>query len=203
MKATHFLLLLIVLLVVVFFPLRILQFVTLLYIAVLAFSFVYARIISRYVTVRRKDRILRAHRFDPMEITLIVENRGPLPVAYLNLVDEQNHFFASEPGNFLISLHPGERKILRYSIESQQRGQYSVGPVLIQGSDPFWILLFRHAHSEGKNISSIVTVCPLFRIIKAFQEGLLGFMCQFGIFFFIGTFTKNTRNIGGDLSTTP
>ena len=91
MKSSHLLLILVVLFVVLFFPLRTLQFVALLYAAVLGLSFAYAHIISRYVTVRRKDRVLRAHRFDSMEIILIVENRGPLPVPYLNLVDQLPH----------------------------------------------------------------------------------------------------------------
>ncbi|MBA7563170.1 hypothetical protein ES708_04823 [subsurface metagenome] len=47
MKASHILLFLILLVVVFFFPLRILQFVTLLYIVVVGLSFLYSRIISR------------------------------------------------------------------------------------------------------------------------------------------------------------
>jgi len=160
-KASHILLFLILLVVVLFFPLRILQFVTLLHITVVGLSLLYSRIISRYVLIRRKDTVLRAHRFEPIEISLIVENRSPLPVAYLNVLDEPNYFFASEPGNFLISLRPGERKILNYPIESQRRGQYSVGPALIQGSDPLGLFPFRKQSKESQTLIVYPEVLPL------------------------------------------
>jgi uncharacterized protein (DUF58 family) len=160
-KPSHIVLFLILLIVMLFFPLRILQFVTLLYIAGVGLSLLYSRIISRYVTVRRKDSMLRAHRFEPMEITLIVENRSPLPVAYLNVLDEPNYFFASEPGNFLISLRPGERRILTYPIESQHRGKYSVGPALIQGSDPLGLFPFRKKTEESQTLIVYPEVLPL------------------------------------------
>jgi uncharacterized protein (DUF58 family) len=160
-KAIHLLLLALLLVLVLFFPLRILQFVVLLYIGVIGLSYLYSRIIPRYVTVRRKNKVLRTHRFEPLEITLIVENRSFLPVAYLNVVDEQNTFFASEPGNFLIKLRPGERKILSYSLESQHRGQYTVGPAVIQGSDPLGLFSFRARSAESQTLIVYPEVLPL------------------------------------------
>jgi uncharacterized protein (DUF58 family) len=160
-KAIHLLLIAILLVLVLFFPLRILQFVALLYIGVIGFSYLYSRIISRYVTVRRKNIVLRTHRFEPLEITLIVENRSFVPVSYLNIVDEQNTFFATEPGNFLVKLRPGERKILSYSIESQQRGRYTVGPAVIQGSDPLGLFPFRTRAAESQTLIVYPEVLPL------------------------------------------
>jgi uncharacterized protein (DUF58 family) len=160
-KATHLLALALLLVLVLFFPLRILQFVALLYIGVIGLSYLYSRILRRYVSVRRKDRVLRTHRFEALEITLIVENRSFLPVAYLDVADQQNTFFASEPGNFLIKLRPGERKTLSYSIESQKRGQYTVGPALIQGSDPLGFFPFRIQASESQTLIVYPEVLPL------------------------------------------
>jgi uncharacterized protein (DUF58 family) len=160
-KAIHLLLLVLLLVLVLFFPLRILQFVVLLYIGVIGLSYLYSRIIPRYVTVRRENKVLRTHRFEPLEIALIVENRSFLPAAYLNVVDEQNTFFASEPGNFLIKLRPGERKILSYSLESQNRGQYTVGPAVIQGSDPLGFFPFRARSAESQTLIVYPEVLPL------------------------------------------
>jgi uncharacterized protein (DUF58 family) len=160
-KGIHIFLLVLLLILVLFFPLRILQFLALLYICVIGFSYLYSRITARYVTVRRKNKILRTHRFEPLEITLVVENRSFLPVAYLNVVDQQNTFFATEPGNFLVKLGPGERKILNYSIESQHRGQYSVGPAVIQGSDPLGFFPFRMQASESQTLIVYPEVLPL------------------------------------------
>jgi uncharacterized protein (DUF58 family) len=146
---------------VLFFPLRILQFAALLYICVIGLSYLYSRIAARYVTVRRKDTILRTHRFEPLEVTLVVENHSFLPVSYLNVIDEPNTFFASEPGKFLVRLRPGERKILSYPIESQHRGQYSVGPAVIQGSDPFGFFPFRNRTAEIQTLIVYPEVLPL------------------------------------------
>ena len=161
MKAIHPLALAFLLVLVLFFPLRILQFVALLYIGVIGLSYLYSRIVRRFVTVRRKDRVLRTHRFEPLEIALILENRSFLPAAYLNVVDQQNNFFASEPGNFIVKLGPGERKTLSYSIESQHRGQYTVGPALIQGSDPLGFFPFRIQASETQTLIVYPEVLPL------------------------------------------
>jgi uncharacterized protein (DUF58 family) len=160
-KATHLVLLALLLILALFFPLRILQFLALLYICAIVFSYLYSRITARYVTVRRKNRILRTHRFEPLEITLIVENRSFLPVSFLNVVDQQNTFFSSEPGNFLVKLKPGERKNLSYSIESQHRGQYTVGPAVIQGSDPLGFFPFRTRAAESQALIVYPEVLPL------------------------------------------
>jgi uncharacterized protein (DUF58 family) len=160
-KAVHLLLLALLLVLVLFFPLRILQIVALLYIGVFGLSFLYSRLIPRYVTVRRKNRVLRTHRFEPLEVTLIVENRSFLPVSYLNVVDQQNSFFASEPGNFLFRLKPGERRILKYSLESQHRGQYAVGPAVIQGSDPLGLFPFSRRAAESQTLIVYPEVLPL------------------------------------------
>jgi uncharacterized protein (DUF58 family) len=170
-KAIHLILLAVLLILVLFFPLRILQFLALLYICVIGFSYLYSRLTARYVTVRRKNKILRTHRFEPLEITLIVENRSLLPVAYLNVVDQQNTFFATEPGNFLVKLRPGERKMLSYSIESQHRGQYTVGPAVIQGSDPLGFFPFRTRAAENQTLIVYPEVLPL---SLASSEGLPG-----------------------------
>ena len=161
MKAIHLILLTLLLILVLFFPLWILQFLALLYICVIGFSYLYSRITARYVTVRRKDKVLRTHRFEPLEITLIVENRSFLPVTFLNVFDQQNTFFASEPGNFLVKLRPGERRNLSYSIESQHRGQYTVGPAAIQGSDPLGFFPFLTRAAESQTLIVYPEVLPL------------------------------------------
>jgi uncharacterized protein (DUF58 family) len=111
--------------------------------------------------VRRKSRILRTHRFEPLEVTLIVENRSFLPVAYLNVIDQQNTFFASEPGNFLVKLRAGERRYLSYTIESQQRGRYTVGPAALQGSDPLGIFPFKTKTTESQTLIVYPEILPL------------------------------------------
>jgi uncharacterized protein (DUF58 family) len=161
LKASRIVLILLLLVVVVFFPFRAVQSVALLFLVVLALSWLYTRLSSRYVTVRRRELVTRAHRFEPMQVTLVVENRGFLPLAYVSVLDTPNSFFASEPGYFLISLRAGERKLLRYPIESQNRGEYSIGPVLLKGSDPLGLFPWQKQQQELQSLIVYPEVLPL------------------------------------------
>jgi len=159
--ASRVLLILLLLIVVLFSPLRTLQFVALIYIALIVLSWLYSLLARRYVTVRRKELLLRTYRFEPAQITLIVENRSPLPVTYLNILDAANYFFVSEPGNFLIELRPGERKMLSYRIESQQRGEYFLGPAVMQGSDPLGLFPFKKQALERQTLIVYPEILPV------------------------------------------
>jgi uncharacterized protein (DUF58 family) len=147
--------------VVLFVSSRPVQFLALLYLVVLGLSWAYSRLTARYVVAGRKREVLRAQRFEPIEITLVVENRCPLPVPTLSVMDTPNHFFASEPGYFLIALRGGERKILRYTLESQSRGEYTLGPVVLKGSDPLGLFPWNKRYAERQRLVVYPEILPL------------------------------------------
>ncbi len=149
MSGRRIFVLIVLLIFILFFPFRIVQLITLLYLAVLGLSYFYAYVISRYVVVLRREQTLRTHRLEEVEAVLFVENRSFLPVHYLTITDRPNHFFLTGPGRFLVSLAPRERKKLSYPLASQDRGEFTLGPLVVQGSDPLglfpWVTrLTRH-----------------------------------------------------------
>lgn len=147
--------------VLLFIPHRTLQFLCLLYLAVLGASFLYSRFLSARVVVRRRDPLLRAHRFEPMEIVLIVENRSPLPVYGVSVIDTLGPLFSREPGKFVLRLHPWERKRISYTVESQHRGEYHVGPAVVLGSDPLGLFPWKMRHDERERLIIYPEVLPL------------------------------------------
>jgi uncharacterized protein (DUF58 family) len=161
MKPVRILLVLFLIVIIVFFSSQALQFVALLYLAALALSYLYSRLASRYVVVRRKEPILRAHRLEPMEITLIVENRSPLPIQSLSLVDLPNYFFASDPGKFLLHLGPWGKRTLSYRLTSRDRGEYSIGPAVLRGSDPLGFFPWKKQYGEKQTLIVYPEVAPI------------------------------------------
>jgi uncharacterized protein (DUF58 family) len=160
-KPVRLFVVLFLLVIVVFFPSPILQLLALLYLAMLALAFLYSQLTSRYVVVRRRETVLRAHRLEPMEIVLIVENRCPLPIPSLLLVDMQNYFFASEPGKFLLDLGPWSKRTLSYRLTSQNRGEYTIGPTMLRGSDPLGFFPWKKAYHETETLIVYPEVLPI------------------------------------------
>ena len=147
--------------VLLFLPVRILQVISLLYLASLGLSFAYSRYMAGALVVHRHDLLLRAHRFDPIQIVLTIENRSPLPVPGISLVDTIGPLFSREPGKFVLRLRPWERKRISYTIESQHRGEYSVGPAALLGSDPLGFFPWRRSYGEVERLIIYPEVLPL------------------------------------------
>ena len=147
--------------VLLFLPVRILQVISLLYLAALGISLAYSRFMAGALLVHRHDLLLRSHRLDPIQIVLIVENRSPLPVPVVSLVDTTGPLFSREPGKFVLRLRPWERKRVSYTIESQHRGEYSVGPAVLLGSDPLGFFPWRRSCGEIQRLIVYPEVLPL------------------------------------------
>lgn len=147
--------------VLLFFPFRILQIISLLYLAVLGVSFALSRLAAGSLVVRRHDLLLRAHRFDPLQIVLTIENRSPLPIPGVSLIDTIGPLFSREPGKFVIRLRPWEKRRISYTIESQHRGEYSVGPAALLGSDPLGFFPWRRSYGEVERLIIYPEVLPL------------------------------------------
>ena len=147
--------------VLLFFPIRILQIISILYLASLGVSYAYSRYMTGALVVHRHDLLLRAHRFDPIQIVLTIENRSPLPVPGISLVDTIGPLFSREPGKFVLRLRPWEKKRISYTIESQHRGEYSVGPAALLGSDPLGFFPWKRSYGEVERLIIYPEVLPL------------------------------------------
>jgi uncharacterized protein (DUF58 family) len=156
-------------LVLLFVPFRAVQFIALLYLLTLAACFGYSRLSAASVVVRRRDPVLRAYRFEPLEIAFTVENSGPLPLPYLTIMDNRGPLFSRESGKFIAGFRSWQRKNFSYLIESQNRGEYEVGPVTVCGSDPLGMFPWKTAQAEAGRLIVYPEVLPL--AIKP-REGL-------------------------------
>jgi len=168
-KAARWLLALLLVSVLLFVPSRILQFIAVLLLLLLGFSLLLSRLASRSVTVSRRDFLLRGHRFEPLEIVLFLENRSPLPVAALTLIDMPGPLFSRNPGRFVLGLRPWERRRLSYFVESQHRGEYFVGPVEVSGADPLGLFPWNRRQGGRQRLIIYPEVLPL---SLAFRTGL-------------------------------
>ncbi len=155
--------------VLLFIPFRAAQFIALLYLLTLAASFAYSRLALGAVAVRRRDPVLRSYRFEPLEIALTVENAGPLPLPYLTLMDNRGPLFSRESGKFVSRFRSWERKDFSYRIESQNRGEYEIGPVTVCGSDPLGMFPWKKTQGETGRLIVYPEVLPL---AVALEQGL-------------------------------
>ena len=131
-----------------------LLFVAGLFITVLAFiPELWYRYCLRQLTIERKPATTRAELGDSVEITLSIENRKPLPLPWLEIVDElpeslpvahQRVMRAATPERVLLastlSMWAYQRVRRRYSLRALARGAYSFGPMTLRATDPFGIL---------------------------------------------------------------
>jgi uncharacterized protein (DUF58 family) len=147
--------------VILFVPSRIVQFIAILILLVFGVSFLLSRLASRSVVVHRRDPLLRAHRFEPLEIVLTVENRSPLPIAGVGVIDVPGPLFSREPGRFILRLRPWERRRVSYRIESQHRGEYSIGPAEVFGSDPLGMFPWSRRQGARQRLIIYPEVLPL------------------------------------------
>jgi uncharacterized protein (DUF58 family) len=84
-----------------------------------------------------------------------------LHVPAVSLIDTIGPLFSREPGKFVIRLRPWERRRITYTIESQHRGEYSVGPAALRGSDPLGLFPWRRMDGEVERLIIYPEVLPL------------------------------------------
>lgn len=106
-------------------------------------------------------------------IELTVKNNGKR-IPLLEIVDEIPSTCTTNEGSnhWLFELEENEKISLSYAIQCHKRGRYTVGPVILKGSD---ILRFRTDIKEVQLITSFAVVPSLikFRNLPIFRENLL------------------------------
>jgi len=153
------------------------------------FSFIW--IVIEYLTavihLERKTPV-RVKEDDSLEIRVVIENRGILPI--FNLVLEDFIPCADAAGKIkrklLDFLPPGVSLHLKYGAVCRQRGRYKIGPFMIYYFDPLGLFYFRR---KIKQYSEIY-VFPHTFSIRRFPPLLKGVSPWFGI--------ESTRVSGDD-----
>lgn len=81
----------------------------------------YLLVLSRTVTIKRRDAVLRSYKGSPRTVELILENHSLLPLFSAILQDGGDY-------RVLVHLRPRERKVIRYQLLPTERGEFIQGP---------------------------------------------------------------------------
>lgn len=152
-----------------FTPSRLVRYLAAATVTVVALSWLYSRVAVSFLNVRKDGETMRGHKLEAIPITVIVENRGLLPLPYVTVRDVIGQLSSRTMGQFLVSLPGGCEERLTYEAVGQKIGEYVTGPVQLAGCDPLG--LFPWAREFA--VSTRVVVYPtIHRIETANTRGL-------------------------------
>ena len=138
-----FILPVVLLLLFIFTPLAILRYLFAMYLLFFLLAFLYVALVPRLISVERSDETIRTNRFQPFTVRLVLRNRGILPIHLLSAEDTLGGLFSRESGGFVFGLGPYESRTFAYAAESHERGEFTLGPVELKGTDPLGMFQWR------------------------------------------------------------
>ncbi len=152
-----------------FTPSRVVRYLAAATATVVALSWLYSRIAVSLLAVRKDEDVLRGHKREAIPITVVVENRGLLPLPYVTVRDVIGQLSSRTMGQFLASLPGGSEQRLTYEVTGQKIGEYFTGPVELAGCDPLGLFPWRREFA----VRTRVVVYPtIHRIETANTRGL-------------------------------
>lgn len=156
------------LLLTLFAPVALLRFLGAVIALLIAASFLYSRIVPRFLSVERESPIVRGVRLKRAELRLTVASRLPISLPAVRLVDSVGRLPA-EQSVFRLAIPARGSVTTCVVIRPQERGEFSVGPVHLAGFDPFG--LFRWERSFPAPCT-VVVFPALFRVRLVDERGL-------------------------------
>ncbi|WP_298400523.1 DUF58 domain-containing protein [uncultured Chloroflexus sp.] len=100
-------------------------------IGVQVIAWLWPRIAGQQIEWRRQAPLVVSPN-EPGEITITITYRGRLPLPYLVITEDIPPALSTDARKrWVISLKPGQQQVLRYTIQSRQRGLYWLGPLRI------------------------------------------------------------------------
>lgn len=138
---------------------------------ILFFLFI-AVLLTDAILLYRARKGLHGYRFTPErlsngdenELQIHVENFYPFTIS-LQVIDEIPHQFQKRDFNFVLSLKPGEPKVLRYFLRPVKRGEYSFGAVNAYVSSPLGLFSRRFRFSAD----ALVPVYPSYIQMRKYE----------------------------------
>lgn len=102
----------------------------------------------------------------PAHVTLRLENPGRLPTGLMLLEDSVPYVLGSRPRFVLDQLRPRWHRTVTYSLASEVRGRYSIGPLTVRLSDPFGFVEINRAFTSRQSlvVTPAVTALPVIRL---------------------------------------
>jgi uncharacterized protein (DUF58 family) len=151
-----------------FSPVDFIRYIILVIIGFIAVNAFYSLIIPRFITVTRVEETTRGIKLHDIELKLQVKNRSLFPIPYFTVTDTWGRLFSTE-GTFLVRLGPFETKTVTYTARGHNRGEYSIGPVNLNGSDPWG---FFHWTKKIETYGSVIVYPTIHPMDFIYSKGL-------------------------------
>ncbi len=135
-KGTAITLTVVGLFLVLFFPFYAIQWIGYAVVLVVVLSYLYSRIIRGGLSVERAPMDLVIYRYQNATVSIRIANQTVLPIPHLVVGDNPGTLYSGYENIRLLSLGPGERRLLDYRIRGMNRGSYRIGPISVRYSDP-------------------------------------------------------------------
>ena len=137
-----------------FTPQRPVQFICLFLILLLLGSKAYSEYLCAHLRLVRRDRELRAFRYEWTGVELWAENSGRLPAFLLAAEDSSGGIAVFRDIKCLCTLGGRSRKLFRWEAYCAYRGVYTLGPASLRGADPFGLFPFVLVFDDNEDRSS-------------------------------------------------
>jgi uncharacterized protein (DUF58 family) len=126
-----------------FVPSAVFQFLCLFLLFILAGSRLYSEYLIRNIRIYRQDSELRVFRHEWVKAELIVENHGFLPAFMLTASDSPGPLPYFKNQKILCTLSRRSWALLAWEGHCDKRGEFTLGPAVIQGADPLGLFPFK------------------------------------------------------------
>ena len=99
-------------------------------------------------------------------VSLHLQNPGRVPTGLMLLEDQVPYVLGSRPRFVLDQLRPRWQRSMAYTVRSEVRGRYSIGPLTVRLSDPFGFIELNRAFTARASlvVTPVVTELPLVQL---------------------------------------
>ena len=100
-------------------------------------SWIYSKVLSKNITIRRTVKEFRINRTDFFTVTIEVCNNSFLPIIYSEVFDSPAPLQTfAEGARFCVSLGGKRKTFLKYKVSGNTRGEFFISPLVLKTSDP-------------------------------------------------------------------
>lgn len=118
------------------FPFKLIQMVSIFVILIYAISFIISKLMYYSLNVARGRSVYYVQSGSSEISSLEILNKGVISLDNIFIQDKGAGCYESGTGLYMESIIGGSRKVLKTPINSNTRGHFKVGPVIIKGCDP-------------------------------------------------------------------
>jgi uncharacterized protein (DUF58 family) len=145
----------------IFMPLAVLRYLLGVYLLFIVLALLYALLAPGWISVTRLDEVLRVNRFQRFTVRLRIRNRSILPLHVFSATDGLGGLFSPQTGGFHVGLGPFAERVVSFEAESHERGEFTMGPVELQGSDPLGMVRWRARREAPLRVIVYPAVTPV------------------------------------------